>query len=202
MCLGWPVRLGHGRVGVRPTVRSDARKLDALRAANRDWLGPWDATVPAGTPTPIGTHAALIAFQRRKAREGLMMPFVVTWDREVVGQLTVNSIARGSAMSSTIGYWIARSHAGLGITTLAVALVSDHLLTTAGLHRVEIAIRPENAASLRVVEKLGFDEVGLARGYIHIDGQWRDHRVFQVVSEDVHGTLVSRALASGGSQNM
>ena len=75
---------------------------------------------------------------------------------------------------------------------MAVALVADHLLDTVGLHRVEISVRPENTASLRVVEKLGLEEVGLARGYLHIDGAWRDHRVFQVLADDRPGRLLAR----------
>ncbi|MEH3068838.1 MAG: GNAT family N-acetyltransferase [Aeromicrobium erythreum] len=86
------------------------------------------------------------------------MPFVVTWRGEMVGQVTVNGISWGSARWASIGYWIARRHAGRGITPVAVALVVDHLLDTVGLHRVEISIRPENEASLRVVQKLGLDE--------------------------------------------
>ncbi len=120
------------------------------------------------------------------------MPFAVTWDDELVGMLTVNGITWGSARWATMGYWISRSHAGRSITPTAVALVSDHLLTTTGLHRVEIAIRPENAASLRVVEKLGFTRIGVAPGFLHIAGQWRDHVVFQVLAEDVPGGLVAR----------
>lgn len=120
------------------------------------------------------------------------MPFVVTWRGEMVGQVTVNGISWGSARWASIGYWIARRHAGRGITPVAVALVVDHLLDTVGLHRVEISIRPENEASLRVVQKLGLDEVGLARGYLHIDGAWRDHRVFQVLADDRPGRLLER----------
>jgi ribosomal-protein-alanine N-acetyltransferase len=55
---------------------------------------------------------------------------------------------------------------------------------------MEICIRPENAASLRVVEKLGFRYEGLRRRYIHIDGDWRDHYAFALTREDVpHGVL-------------
>lgn len=120
------------------------------------------------------------------------MPFVLTWDEEMVGMLTVNGITWGSARWASLGYWVAKSHAGRSITPTAVALVTDHLLLTVGLHRIEIAIRPENAASLRVVEKLGFTEIGLARRFLHIAGDWRDHRVFQVLSEDVPGGLLKR----------
>ena len=61
-----------------------------------------------------------------------------------------------------------------------------------GLHRIEVAIRPENAASLRVVEKLGFTEIGYAPAYLHIDGDWRDHRLFAVTSEDIPGGMLRK----------
>ena len=60
-----------------------------------------------------------------------------------------------------MGYWIGQSHAGRGIVPTAVAMATDYCLGTLGLHRMEINIRPENAASLRVVEKLGFRDEGL-----------------------------------------
>ncbi len=134
----------------------------------------------------------MIGTLRRRARHGQAMPFAVTWDDEMVGVLTVSGITWGSARWASMGYWVAKSHAGRSITPTAVALVSDHLLPTTGLHRVEIAIRPENAASLRVVEKLGFTEIGLAPRFLHIAGDWRDHRVFQVLAEETIDGLVSR----------
>ena len=124
------------------------------------------------------------------------MPFVITWDGEMVGMVTVSNIIWGSARMCSIGYWVASSHAGRGITPTAVALVCDHLFGTVGLHRVEISIRPENAASLRIVAKLGFTELGLAPGYLHIAGDWRDHRVFQLLAEDAPRGLLPRALSA------
>ena len=66
----------------------------------------------------------------------------------------------------------------------AVAMAIDYCFFTAGLHRIEIAIRPENTNSLRVVEKLGIPEVGYARRYLHIDGAWRDHRLYAITVEE------------------
>jgi ribosomal-protein-alanine N-acetyltransferase len=54
-----------------------------------------------------------------------------------------------------------------------------------GLHRVEINIRPENRNSRRVVEKLGFREEGLRPRFLHIDGDWRDHLVYVLTTEEV-----------------
>lgn len=53
------------------------------------------------------------------------------------------------------------------------------------LHRLEVAIRPENRNSLRVVEKLGLRREGLREAYMHVDGAWRDHVVYVLHAEDV-----------------
>ena len=66
-------------------------------------------------------------------------------------------------------------------------MAMDHCFFVVGLHRVEASIRPENHASRRVVEKLGFREEGLRRRYLHIDGAWRDHLCYALTIEDVAG---------------
>lgn len=117
---------------------------------------------------------------------------MVTYDDVVVGQLTVSSITWGSARWAQMGYWIDEGHAGRGIIPTAVALACDHCFTVVGLHRIEIAIRPENVSSLRVVEKLGFQRIGRARRYLHINGMWRDHDLFALTVEDVPEGVVAR----------
>lgn len=190
MTPGWPVELQHESVGLRPLRRRDAATWARLRRDNAQWLGPWDASLPPEAGPPSTSYLAMISMLRRRARQGLSLPFVATWDGEMIGMVTVSNIIWGSSRSASIGYWVAQSHAGRGITPTGVALVCDHLFTTVGLHRIEIAIRPENVASLRIVAKLGFTEIGLATGYLHIAGSWRDHRVFQLLADDVpHGVL-------------
>jgi ribosomal-protein-alanine N-acetyltransferase len=177
---------------MRPLRRRDARTWARLRSGNAAWLAPWEATLPPEAGQAPTSYAGMVGTMLRRARRGQTMPFVLTWDDEFVGMLTVNGITWGSARWASIGYWISESHAGRGITPTAVALATDHLLTTVGLHRVEIAIRPDNAPSLRVVHKLGFTEVGLAPRFLHIAGDWRDHRVFQILAEDVPDGLLAR----------
>lgn len=169
----------------------DASTWATLREANSAWLSPWEATLPAGAGPGIASYREMVRTLRHRARQGHTMPFVLTYDGEVVGQLTVNGITWGSARWANIGYWVAQSHAGLGITPTAVALVCDHLFDI-GLHRIEIAIRPENAASLRIVEKLGFTEIGQAPRFLHIAGDWRDHRLFQLLAENARDGVLSR----------
>ena len=89
--------------------------------------------------------------------------------------------------------WVVEDAAGQGLVPAAVARAGDYVLGDLGLHRIEINIRPENAASLAVVRKLGLRDEGVRERYLHIDGDWRDHRSFAVVAEELGpGGLTAR----------
>jgi ribosomal-protein-alanine N-acetyltransferase len=117
-----------------------------------------------------------------------------------VGQITVGNVIRASLRSAWIGYWVSSEVVGGGVATAAVALVVDHALSSAGLHRIEATVRPENAASLRVLRKAGFREEGLFKRYLDVAGAWRDHLVFAITSEDIATNLVSRLVAAGRAE--
>jgi ribosomal-protein-alanine N-acetyltransferase len=176
--------LEHGSLRLRPITIRDRSDWRRTRERNLSWLSRWDATTPPGSNARPRTFAAMVRAMLADARLGRQLPFVVEYDGQFVGQLTVSNITRGSAQFASIGYWIDQGHAGRGLITRAVAMAIDHCFFELKLHRVEIAIRPENAASLRVVEKLGIPEVGFAPRFLHIDGDWRDHRLFAITRED------------------
>ncbi|GAA2752044.1 GNAT family N-acetyltransferase [Amnibacterium kyonggiense] len=182
--------LRSGRVGIRPIRLRDARAMERELVEGRGWMREWEATSPRGS-IGFDTRSSIRALQQN-ARTGQGLPFVIEVDGELAGQLNVTSIAYGSLSSGTIGYWIAERFAGIGATPTAVALATDHCFQALGLHRMEICIRPENAKSLRVVEKLGFRYEGLKRRYIHINGDWRDHFCFGLVTEEVPEGVLRR----------
>ena len=181
----WPVTLQDGPVGLRPIKRSDVAAWREVRSRNDDWLRPWEATAPLTEVGMLPTYSQMVARLRAEARAGRCLPFAITLDGVFVGQLTVAGITHGSASMAHLGYWIDQRVAGQGITPTAVALAIDHCFIGLGLHRVEIHIRPENSASLRVVEKLGLRYEGVRRAYLHIDGDWRDHMTYVVTREEV-----------------
>ena len=182
--------LRHGSVSLRPLRRSDARWLQQTLMRDRAWLGRWEATLP-GHHLPVDARGLISALLQQQ-RKGNGLAFVIEFDRRPVGQLNVANILRGSVSSATIGYWIASEFAGKGIMPVAVALCIDHMFDQEGLHRIEIDIRPENEASLRVVEKLKLRQEGLKERFIHIDGAWRDHMVFAVTAEERVGSMLGR----------
>ena len=189
---GWPVWLSAGSVTLRPLTYRDGQDWREARRRNADWLRPWDATVPPGAEARPTSFWSLVWRLNKLARAGSTYPFVVLVDGEFAGQVTVNNIVRGSAQFASVGYWLDREYAGRGVMPTAVALVIDHCFFTAGLHRIEVAIRPENSNSLRVVEKLGLREIGYAPKFLHIDGAWRDHRIYAITVEECPDGVLAR----------
>jgi [ribosomal protein S5]-alanine N-acetyltransferase len=188
----WPVRLVDREVTLRPLATTDHDAWRRARQCNAAWLVPWDATVPPGGEARPTSFKQLVRRLSKQARQGLTFPFAIEVDGRFAGQVTVNNIVRGSAQFASIGYWLDQRWAGRGVMPRAVALVIDHCFTTAGLHRIEVAIRPENSNSLRVVEKLGLREVGYAPKFLHIDGDWRDHRIYAITREECPEGLLAR----------
>lgn len=194
----WPVTLADGEIRLRPLRHSDASRWREVRRRNIDWLREWEATLPpeaAADGETAPTFGMMVRRLRREAREGRTLPWVVDFQGRLAGQVTVGGIAWGSLRSAYIGYWIDREVAGRGIIPAAVAMATDYCFDVLRLHRVEINIRPENAASLRVVEKLGLRREGERAAYLHINGQWRDHVTFVAFAGPTPGATMARLRA-------
>jgi ribosomal-protein-alanine N-acetyltransferase len=191
-----PIRSGD--ITLRLLKRRDAHAIEELMRANRDWLRPWTATFP-GSSRPIHVPSMVRALVA-DTREGIGIGLALEWRGQIVGQVNVANILHGAVQSASIGYWISQSAAGNSIIPRAVALTIDYLFRVVNLHRIEIEIRPENAASLRVVEKLGLREEGLKLRHIHIDGEWRDHRCFAMTIEELPNSRVSQLVANTPSK--
>jgi ribosomal-protein-alanine N-acetyltransferase len=202
---GWPARLGPlrvraGTVALRPVWLRDAAAWSEIRIRDEHHLAPWEPTMPGGWAErhAAGEWPARWLQLRTAGRRGLALPFAVTLDDRFVGHVMVGNVVREPLLSAYVGYWVDSRVTRGGVITAAVALVVDHCFTRVGLHRLEATVRPENTASLRVLEKLGFREEGLFRRYLDVDGAWRDHACFALTAEEVRPSgLAGRLVAAG-----
>ena len=197
----WPVELSHGPDTLRPWRLQDRRAWNEIRQRNAAWTAPWDSTRPPDSIEPPLTFAGMVRQFNRRARLGQMLPFAVDYRPDgqawvLAGQLTISGITHGSASWAQAGYWVDQRWAGRGIIPTALALAVDHCFFTLHLHRMEVAIRPENVRSLRVVEKLGFRHEGSRARYMHVDGDWRDHEMFALHADEVGPGLLARLVHS------
>lgn len=194
----WPVTLEHDRLILAPLRYTHRRQWHEVRTRNAAWLTPWEATDPSGYSATM-TYGAMVRAHNRDGAAGTSYPWAIFIQNpgedkpQLVGQMIAAPVLWGSMRSTTFGYWVDQDRAGQNIVPTAVALAADYLLTHVGLHRVEINIVPENAASVRVVEKLGFRPEGIRKDYIHINGRWSDHATYALTVEELpHNGLVSR----------
>jgi len=128
------------------------------------------------------SFAAYVRTQNRDILAGKAIALAIEYRGELAGRVTLSGIEWGSECGASLGYWVGEEFAGRGIAPTAVAMMIRYAFTV-GLHRVEVAVRPENIASLRVATKLGLREEGRRGRYLYIDGDWRDHLIFAITAE-------------------
>ena len=204
---GWPARLGPlvvgaGTVELRPPRLFDGKAWSRIRLRDRLHLENWEPTAP-GHWEERNSRSAWPAqwwALRSLARHGQSLPFVITVDGQLAGQITVGNVVRGSLCSAWIGYWVASHLVKGGVATASVALLVDHCFERAGLHRLEATVRPENGPSIRVLTKAGFRQEGLFRNYLDVAGAWRDHLCFAMVAEEAMDGLANRLVTQGRAE--
>jgi [ribosomal protein S5]-alanine N-acetyltransferase len=170
---------------IRPPQMADFEIWAALRLQSRDFLQPWEPAWPLDDLTRGAFRRRLDRYTRELERNEAFPFFVFrAADRVLVGGLNLTNVRRGAASMASLGYWMGEPFAGRGVMTNAVRLVTQLAFDRLDLRRIEAACLPENAASVRLLEKTGFRKEGLAREYLSINGQWRDHLLFAKLSGD------------------
>ncbi len=174
---------GEG-VRLRPPRMADHAVWAELRRRSRDFLQPWEPTWPADDLSRAAFRRRLAIYTRDQDL-GLAYPFFVfNTAGALVGGVNLRDVRRGVAQTGALGYWSGAPFARRGHTLAGVRAVRHFSFTRLGLHRLEAACVPENAASRALLVKAGFEEEGLARGYLKINGRWRDHLLFGTLRED------------------
>jgi ribosomal-protein-alanine N-acetyltransferase len=175
---------GEG-VYLRPFESRDYPQWAELREKSRDFLVPWEPTWPAD-------DLSKSAFRRRLRRHNEEIerdeayPFLLFREPDglLLGGLTLGQVRRGVSQSATLGYWMGQPHAGKGHMTRAVRAALAYAFDHLRLHRVEAACLPRNERSVRLLERAGFQQEGLARAYLRINGVWQDHILFARLESD------------------
>jgi [ribosomal protein S5]-alanine N-acetyltransferase len=164
---------------IRPLLPGDAEELAPLYLVNREFLAANEPDRPPDFFTAEGQRQRIA----RRAEDGFHQ-FAILDRGAIAGTINVFHIVREQLQCGTIGYWVDRERNGRGLATTAVEEVVAYMFGELDLHRTEAATLVENVASQRVLEKAGFERIGLARSFLRIDGEWRDFFLFQRVADD------------------
>ena len=174
-----PPPLSDGHALIRVPEMGDYEQWSNLRLQSRDFLAPWEPIWPANDLTRAAFRSRIRHYGRDIGDDAAYPYFIFDHaGGALVGALTLSNVRRGVAQAGTLGYWIGEPFARRGYMTSAVRLMLGFAFRHLGLHRVEAACLPHNEASVRLLRTCGFAQEGLARGYLRIAGEWRDHLLF------------------------
>jgi ribosomal-protein-alanine N-acetyltransferase len=181
-------RLVTDRLILRPPRTTDVPELRRALRANAEHLRPWSvANAPGEDPTSLAWVSRAVIRQRREWKRGMSFVLLLTRREDedrIVGRIALGGVLRGAFQNAYLGYWIDGELQGRGLMTEAVRAATGFAFGAAGLHRVQAAVMPRNAASLRVLEKVGYRREGLAARYLCIAGAWEDHVIFAMTTEE------------------
>ena len=179
-----PAIAGAG-VTLRVPQGGDFAEWAALRESSRAFLVPWEPTWPADDLTR-GAFRRRLKRYAEDLRNDLAYAFLIfrSDDNALVGGLTLANIRRGVAQAGSIGYWTGAPFTRKGYMTAAMRALVPFCYGTLRLHRLEAACIPGNTASVRLLEKTGFQREGYARRYLCINGVWQDHLLYARLKDD------------------
>jgi RimJ/RimL family protein N-acetyltransferase len=171
------MELRDGALVLRPWREEDAPAV--CEACQDEEIQRWMPIIPR----PYTMEDAL-AFVRDDIGLGPHQ-FAVSLDGLVVASV---GLRLEQFQKAEVGYWCARPARGRGLVPRAVRLVCSYAFSELGIERMQVTFDPENVASRRVAEKLGFRREGLLRSYMrNPDGTRRDALMYSLLPGEESG---------------
>ena len=175
------VELGNGNVledWDAAWVRGDQERFITLADDYDIWVNLSDKF-----PHPY-TRADAEAWVALQSGRDPVEPFAICDAAGPIGGIGLWTREGDLRHSAEFGYWLGKSFWGRGITTAAAQVVTAYGFETLGLIRIDALVRTDNAASVRVLEKVGYQREGLLRRAILQDGVPVDHLLYAILLED------------------
>lgn len=163
------------RILEEPSRKRCDEFLAAVRRS-RKLHGQWIS--PPSTPEMFDTYL------KRLRRETHLSYWVRTERGELAGVFNISEVVRGLFCSGYLGYYAFVPHHGHGYMKRGLGAVLSEAFGGLRLHRLEANIQPENEASRRLVQSVGFRIEGFSPRYLKIAGRWRDHERWAITAEE------------------
>jgi ribosomal-protein-alanine N-acetyltransferase len=170
------------RVALRRPDAADEAAFLALAEASRALHDPW-VRAPR-TPVEFRYYLTRAAGEWSVPPAHVCRLVVRPDDAALLGVCNLNNLVWGGLRAASLGYYAFAPAAGHGYVREGVAQLLTLAFRRVGLHRVEAAVQPENAASRALVRALGFRHEGTSPRYLKLGGRWRDHERWAIHAEE------------------
>lgn len=151
---------------------------------NRNFLKKWEPKPPDNFYTTSYQKDTLkFEYDLFKKRKLVRFWIIKKENNKIIGNLCYSNIIMGNFKSCFLGYKLDKDEINKGYMTEAIRKTVKIMFNEYDLHRIEVNIIPRNKRSLKLMEKLGFEEEGYSRRYLEINGIWEDHVHFAIYND-------------------
>lgn len=177
-------QLNTERLALRNLTPENTEEMLDYYIRNEEHLRQYEPTRDSGFYTYEG-QKEILTESFRQFIDGTSIDLGIFKDEKLIGKIKLSNIVYGILRNAFVGYSIDKEHQGKGYMKEALNTVCSYAFEEMGLHRLEASTLMENSRSQVVLKACGFNELGISEKYLYINGEWRDHKIFYKVNDDL-----------------
>lgn len=177
--MTYPIRIVGDQVILREFTLDDVD--DVLTIIGDDTVTTWLSFDSRDRAQAVAMLEGTIERAQQEPRSEFYLGVTKHDDDRVIG---FARIGLSGVQAGKLGYAVAAKEWGRGYATDAARALVTYAFKELGLHRVTAAIGPDNAASIAVVQQLGFTREGVLRDHVFTNGAWRDSVLYSVLAHE------------------
>lgn len=177
-------QLNTERLTLRNLTPENTEEMLDYYIRNEEHLRQYEPTRDSGFYTYEG-QKEILTESFRQFIDGTSIDLGIFKDEKLIGKIKLSNIVYGILRNAFVGYSIDKEHQGKGYMKEALNTVCSYAFEEMGLHRLEASTLIENSRSQGVLKACGFNELGISEKYLYINGEWRDHKIFYKVNDDL-----------------
>lgn len=177
-------QLNTERLALRNLTPENTEEMLDYYIINEEHLRQYEPTRDSGFYTYEG-QKEILTESFRQFIDGTSIDLGIFKDEKLIGKIKLSNIVYGILRNAFVGYSIDKEHQGKGYMKEALNTVCSYAFEEMGLHRLEASTLMDNSRSQGVLKACGFNELGISEKYLYINGEWRDHKIFYKVNDDL-----------------
>lgn len=177
-------QLNTERLALRNLTPENTEEMLDYYIRNEEHLRQYEPTRDSGFYTYEG-QKEILTESFRQFIDGSSIDLGIFKDEKLIGKIKLSNIVYGILRNAFVGYSIDKEHQGKGYMKEALNTVCSYAFEEMGLHRLEASTLMDNSRSQGVLKACGFNELGISEKYLYINGEWRDHKIFYKVNDDL-----------------
>ena len=177
-------QLNTERLALRNLTPENTEEMLDYYIRNEEHLRQYEPTRDSGFYTYEG-QKEILTESFRQFIDGTSIDLGIFKDEKLIGKIKLSNIVYGILRNAFVGYSIDKEHQGKGYMKEAINTVCSYAFEEMGLHRLEASTLMDNSRSQGVLKACGFNELGISEKYLYINGEWRDHKIFYKVNDDL-----------------